>query len=285
MTMPYDGRGRVAPAYDDSALPPEEFEAEYVDRLMRMWIDHMPQVGPPPDCTTEEARRFHATYLKGLSYFAWRFPSWLLAVASNCPHQDVRRELINDCVDEEVGDVDADGACHIDVLYEEAEVCGLSREEIVSAKPSPLILTSILAFENLCRAFGWYAGFAATAALEISHSQAAVDARGRILGEDQAEAYAQSLGGQSFHERLGFPEGALKFFALHSYKDRFHGGGELKLLVKYGNTRQLQEEAIWATEASVQVMGVLSREMTRLSLESIGRVPEERNLTQAVGVL
>jgi pyrroloquinoline quinone (PQQ) biosynthesis protein C len=283
MTMPYDGRSRPTPVYAEGALAPEEFQREYVDALMGAWIEHVPAVGPPPGMAPEQARRFHGTYLKYFSFFAWRFPSWLLAVATQCPYQEIRKEIIEDCVDEEVGDPDADGFCHIDVLYEEAEACGISKQEIYDAEPTPEILTAALAFENLSRTLGWLPGFAAVAALEISHSEPAMEARARLTGADQAKAYGQELGGSTFHERLGLPEGALKFFALHSYKDRFHGGGELALLVKYANTRSLQLESLWAARASVQVLGVMSREIIRLCYEAVGTEVDERRLSQVAG--
>ena len=280
MTMPYDGRSRPTPQYQLGALPREEFEERYVDALMRTWVDHMPQVGPPPGVTAPQARLFHGTYLRYFSFFAWKFPSWLLAVACQCPYQDIRKEIIKDCVDEEVGDPDADGMCHIDVLYEEAAACGISADEIFATEPTPTILACAHAFENLARTLGWLPGFAAMAALEISHSEAAVKARARILGQDHADAYARALGGKSFHELLGLEEGALKFFALHSYKDRFHGGGELRLLTKYANTASLQQEAIWATDASVKILGLMSREIVSIAHHAIGVEPAKSFLTQ-----
>ena len=98
-----------------------------------------------------------------------------------------------------------------------------------------------------------------------------MEARARLTGADSAQAYGQELGGSTFHERLGLEEGALKFFALHSYKDRFHGGGELKLLVKYANTRQLQEECLWAVRTSIEIMSVHAWEVRRLAAAAIGR--------------
>jgi len=282
VTMPNDGRSRLAPQREPGALSPADFETEYCDLLMSTWIAHMPQVGPPPGLEPERARVFHGTYLKYFSFFAWKFPSWLMAIASQCPYQDVRREIIKDCVDEEVGDPDAAGRCHIDVLYEEAEVCGVPRDEVLAAEPTPPILASVHAFENLSRTLGWLPGFAGIGALEIAHSEPATRARERHTSKAMAEAYAQSLGGTSFHERLGLPADALEFLALHSYKDRYHGGGELALLVKYANTRAVQKEALWAVKASVQIMGLMHTELVRLAHHAIGLVPKADFMHQKV---
>jgi pyrroloquinoline quinone (PQQ) biosynthesis protein C len=182
----------------------------------------------------------------------------------------VRKEIIKDCYDEEVGDPDAGGRCHIDLLYDEAEECGISREEIVKAEPTPVILSCIHAWDNMTRTLGWFPGFAAISALEITQSEPAAKARERLVGVEASKRFAQDLGGITFHERLGLPEGSLRFLALHSYKDRFHGGGELAMIVKYAYTRQLQKEALWAAHASIQLMTVHAKEIRRLCDEAVG---------------
>jgi pyrroloquinoline quinone (PQQ) biosynthesis protein C len=276
MTMPYDGRSRPTPVYDAGALPPDEFELKFCEALIGAILEIGPSPAMPEGITPEEARLYHATYLKYMSFFAWKFPSWLMAIASLCPYQDVRREIIKDCVDEEVGDPDADGRPHIELLYDEAEQCGISRQEIFDCEPTGPILSSLHAFENMARTLGWLPGFAAIGGLEISQSEPAIKVRERMTGADAAAKFAQHLGGTTFHERLGMPEGSLKFFSLHSYKDRFHGVGELRLLVKYAHTRQLQDEAIWAVKASIKIMSVHGHEVRRLASAAIGRLPETK---------
>ncbi|HET6954555.1 MAG TPA: iron-containing redox enzyme family protein [Acidimicrobiales bacterium] len=270
MTMPYDGRSRSAPTYEPGALPPDEFEAEFCDTLIGALLASGITPGMPDGMTPEVARRYHATYLKYMSFFAWKFPSWLMSVASLCPYQDVRREIINDCVDEEVGDPDADGRCHIDLLYDEAEECGLSRQEIFETEPTPAIVTCINAWENLTRTTGWLPGFAAIAGLEITQSEPAKRARVRLTGIDDSQRYSEEMGGKTFHDRLGMPEDSLKFFSLHAYKDVFHGGGELALLVRYAFSRQLQTECLWAAKTSMQIMTVHANEVRRLARAAAG---------------
>jgi pyrroloquinoline quinone (PQQ) biosynthesis protein C len=271
MTMPYDGRSRPTTLErDSSALSPEEFEVEFCEALVTALMSTGVRPGPPVGLSHEQARLWHATYLKYMSFFAWKFPSWLMSVASLCPYQDVRAEIISDCVDEEVGDDDADGSCHIDVLYEEAEFCGMSRDEILGTEPTAPIIACIHAWENLTRTLGWLPGFAAIAGLEIVNSEPAIKVRERFTSVAQVEEISQDMGGQTFNEKLGVKEGDLKFLALHSYKDRFHGGGELRLLVKYANTRALQQEAIWAVTTSAKIYGVHGIEVRRLAGLAVG---------------
>ena len=113
MTTPYDGRSRPTPTYEPGALPPEQFEEAFCEALVSTILEIGPAPRWPDGLSVEQARIYHGTYLKYMSFFAWKFPSWLMSVASLCPYQDVRREIIKDCVDEEVGDPDAGAACII----------------------------------------------------------------------------------------------------------------------------------------------------------------------------
>ena len=61
MTMTYDGRNPLTPTYEVGALPPEQFETEYCDNLMRVWLEHMPQVEPPEALDPPDAQLFHGT--------------------------------------------------------------------------------------------------------------------------------------------------------------------------------------------------------------------------------
>jgi pyrroloquinoline quinone (PQQ) biosynthesis protein C len=265
--MPYDGRGRQAPEWV-SGDPPDKFESRLVQTVVDTVFESMAPPVIPPEYDQAQARLYHGTWLKNFSFFAWRFPSWLLEIASRCPYQDVRREIIEDCVDEEVGDEDAGGRCHVDVLYEEAEACGITREEIASTEPTPPIHAAILALDDLARALSWEASFAAIAGLEIIQSKPAVEYRNSVLPPDMREAM-EAISSVSLPERLGIESENLLFNALHSYKDQFHGGGELKLLVKYGTDARAQREMLWAAKTAVQMFGLMTNEMRRLCIEAV----------------
>jgi pyrroloquinoline quinone (PQQ) biosynthesis protein C len=267
--QPYDGRSRTAPAWS-SGKSPEHFETELVELAVKTQMEAFGRTRMPEDLDREQARLYHATWLQNFSYFAWRFPSWLLDIGSRCPYQDVRREIIQDCVDEEVGDEDAGGRCHIDVLYEEAEACGLSRDQITAAEPTPVVHACVLALDDLARTLSWEASYASVAALEIVSSKPAVEFRNSILTEEQK---SMTLGAQAntLADRLGIESDGLLFNALHAYKDQFHGGGELAILVKYAVDERIQREMLWAAKTSLQVMGVMMKEISRLSHEAVGR--------------
>jgi pyrroloquinoline quinone (PQQ) biosynthesis protein C len=258
---------------------PEEFEERFCDALMGAWLQ-MPRVGPPPHATPEQARVYHATWMKNFSFFAWNFPSWLMNAATRCPYQDVRVAVIGDCVDEEVGDSEADDLSHIELLYREVEALGMPREEVFAAEPTGPILTALHAFDNLSRTLTWLGSFAAVAALEIAQSQRGLKAREQMTTSKETEAYQESFGGRAFHEQLGLPAESLVFLAHHGYKDMAHGGGELALIAKYAYTKELQNEAIWAAKASAKVLGVMHTEMVKLAHQAAGLEIDPRFMTQ-----
>jgi pyrroloquinoline quinone (PQQ) biosynthesis protein C len=272
MTMPYDGRCHPTPTYEPGTLSPDEFETAFCEALVATILEIGPAPRWPEGLSVEQARIYHGNYLKYMSFFAWKFPSWLMSVASLCPYQDVRREIIKDCVDEEVGDPDAGGRPHIELLYDEAETCGVSRQEIFATKAPPAILACINAWENLTRTLGWLPGYAAIGGLEITQSEPAIKARERMTSPEDAAQFGRHLSGATLPERLDLPEDALMFHSLHSYKDRYHGGGELAMIVKYANTRSLQEEAMWAVRSSLEIMAIHGHEVRRLAAEAAAAV-------------
>jgi pyrroloquinoline quinone (PQQ) biosynthesis protein C len=265
-----DGRSRRDPPRSADARSEEEFEALLIDTVVSSQLHVGDLFSIPAELGQDQARLFHATWLKYFSFFAWKFPSCLLAVASRCPYQDVRREIIEDCVDEEVGDEDASGRCHVDVLYEEAEACGITRDEIAATPPTPTILAAINTLDNLSRSLSWEASFCAVAALEIGASKPAVEARRRMMTPEQLAKHEESMNGPGLPERLGIKSEDLMFNALHAYKDQFHGGGELDLLRKYAADRRTQDEMLWAAKASILVMLGMIEEIRRLSLQAVG---------------
>jgi hypothetical protein len=115
----------------------------------------------------------------------------------------------------------------------------------------------------------WQASFAAIAALEIINSKPAVEMRISLMSEEEQAAAAAAIS-SSLPERLGIPGESLLFNALHAYKDQFHGGGELELLVKYGTDTRTQAEMLWAAKTAVQTFGIMYTEIQRLAAEAAG---------------
>ena len=275
MAWPVDGRSRTAPTYSADAMSPQEFEDRLIETVVRARLNMDAGYGFPEELDQAQGRLYHGTFLAHFSFFAWKFPSWLLSVASQCPHQDVRREIIKDCVDEEVADPDADGMCHIDLLYEEAEACGLPREEVAALQPTPIVLACVHALENFSRTLGWETGYAALASLEIGATKQAVELKKKILSQEQIAANWSGRGAKSLSERTGLPPEKMRFAEHHAVKDQYHGGGELTLLVKHARTRDLQENMLWAAKASLDVFCTMRQEIDRVARAAVGLAPRE----------
>jgi len=256
----------------------QEFHDKLIEAVVRPGLQMFAGYGFP-DVNQEDGRLYHATFMKYFSFFAWKFPSWLMEIASRCPYQDVRREVIQDLVDEEVGDVDAGGRCHIDVLYDEAEACGMSRSEIAATEATPVLVACINGLENLARTLSWQASYAAISGLEILSAQPAVDLRKKLMEaemtQEQITKARSSRDSKPLSDRTGVPPEQLVFAALHEYKDQIHGGGGLALMLKYGTSLELQEEMIWAARSGVQIFTVMREEIDRLARKAIGLAPGE----------
>lgn len=212
-----------------------------------------------------KAKRFFGVYQMTHNFFAKMFPSYLMNVAAKCPYQDVRREILKDCWDEEVGDADARGMCHIEVLYHDAELLGISREEVEAFEPTPVFIACEHALENLSRVLLWEGGYAAIGGLEAIR---VAISRGYLTKEEFPDLCP---GGAPMVEELcGIPKGSLMMSPLHQAKDQVHGGGVLGILKRYAVTREMQELTFWAIKTSRSLRMITERERRRVAQAAIG---------------
>jgi pyrroloquinoline quinone (PQQ) biosynthesis protein C len=274
MAWPVDGRGGLTKLDPKPPMTEQEFQDQIVEVAVQTSLKMFSGYAFPEGLDEEGARKYHGNHMKYFSYFAWKFPSWLMNVAAACPYQDVRRTIIEDLVDEEVGDPDAQGSCHIEVLYEEAEACGVSRQEIFDAEATPALIACVHALENMSLTLGWQTGLAAISGLEVLSSKPAADRRSEILSStltsEQLERARSGRDAVSLAKRTGLEPEQLMFAALHEYKDQEHGGDGLQLLVDHGRTRELQESMLWGVKAGIEVFGVMREEINRLACASVG---------------
>ena len=251
-----------------NALPPDQ----YVDAFLKVQAETVRsfQSGKPqlPAEVLENqatARRYFGVWQMNHSFFAKMFPSYLMNVAAKCPYQDVRREILKDCNDEEVSDPDANGLCHIEVLYHDAALFGISREEVEAFEPTAILLTCIHAIDNLTRILSWEGGYAAVGGLEAIRVAVA---RGYISREEFSGPWAG--GAKTVEELCGLPKGSLMNAPLHQAKDQIHGGGVLNILSKYATTREIQEMTFWAIKTARSTRMITGAEQTRLARQAIG---------------
>jgi pyrroloquinoline quinone (PQQ) biosynthesis protein C len=257
---------RPTAAATGPALSPDEYEHEFLQAIAEAVRSFRTPEEPLPDVVLTDqakARRYFAIDGMTHSFFAKVFPSCLMNVASKCPYSDVRREIIEDCYCEEITDPDARDMCHVEVLYYDAELLGLAREEVEAFEVSPILMTCVHTLDNLTRTLPWEGGYAATGGLEAL--QVAI-ARGYLAREEYFGSYRQ----EDIERICGLPEGSLMNQRLHAMKDQLHGGGALSILRKYVTTRECQEMTFWAVKLSRQIRVITQREQRRLARAAIG---------------
>ncbi len=267
---------RAPPSTDAAPLPPDEYEARFLQAqadTVRAYPNHPPipdEVLNDPD----KARRYFGVWQMNHSFFAKMFPSYLMNIAAKCPYQDVRREILHDCWDEEVSDPDADGMCHIEVLYYDSLQLGITREEAEAFEPTPIFMACMHALDNLSRTLTWQGGYAAIGGLEsirVAVKRGFLD-KGEFEGPWAASA-------NRVEKLCGIPEGSLMNAGLHQSKDQVHGGGVLDILKKYATTREIQEETFWAIRTARSFRVVTTREQIRLARAAIGLPADELRVT------
>ena len=226
---------RVPPETGGPAFSPEEYEGRFLQAqadVVRTYTKHP----PIPDEVLndrEKARRYFGVWQMNHSFFAKMFPSYLMNIAAKCPYQDVRREILHDCWDEEVSDPDADGMCHIEVLYYDSLQLGITREEAEAFEPTPIFMACMHALDNLSRTLTWQGGYAAIGGLEsirVAVKRGYLD-KGEFEGPWAASANrggkAMRHTGRVFDERRPPPEqgpGPRRRGAGHPQEIRHHPG-------------------------------------------------------------
>ena len=248
------------------ALSPEDYEDKFLqavaDSIRAFRRDHIPL----PEIVLNDpkvARRFFGIERMLHSVFAKLFPSYLMNVAASCPYQDVRQDILKDCMDEEVGDPDAEGLCHIEVLYRDVEALGISRKEVEDFQPTPVLMACMHALDNLTRTLPWQGGYAAMGGLEAARVAVA---RGYMKKEeDSVTALPRPV-----EQLCDVPEGTIRLWRLHASKDLTHGDDCLKVLKKYCTTRECQELTFWAVKTARSLRVITNREQRRIATAAIG---------------
>src|SRR5205823_6377485 len=160
-------------------------------------------------------------------------------------------------------DPDAGGICHIEVLYHDAEMLGMSRTEVEAFEPTPIIMACVHTLDNLTKTLSWEGGYAATGGLEAL--RVAIK-RGYLEGTEYFGRYTED----DIERICGIPAGSLMQQRLHNMKDQMHGGDCLDVLKKYVTSRETQELTFWAVKLSRQMRVITLREQRRIARAAIG---------------
>jgi len=273
MAWPIDARDLRRPARDAMVATTAEFADQFVRTVVTEAMPMLRDIRFPDGLGIDDARRYHGTNLSHFSFFAWKFPSWLVTVATRCPYKDVRESILEDCIDEELSDLDAGGRSHIDVLFDEAAACGFDRDRVAATEATPLMIACLHALENFARQLPWEAAFAALSSLEVLQSEPAAAMWEQMLRDaspDGASARPVTRDEHFLASRTGLDAEVLVFAALHAYKDRSHGGRKLEKIAAYATTAEVQEQMLWGARAGTMVFCLMRQEIDRLAREAAG---------------
>jgi pyrroloquinoline-quinone synthase len=173
-------------------------------------------------CTKEQ---LHG-WAKDRYYFTKQVPTKEYSILYNCPHPDVRRKWLPKAIEEEGEDlIGKTGKPHPEYWLDVCVGLGMSREFVKQSEPLFGVKFAVDAFANAAFERSWLMGVAVSE------------------GDDTAKAMARDLEVFRKHYRW-VPDDALTFYKLHADVDVEHGVIRKEILMKYADTKELQEDCI-----------------------------------------
>lgn len=205
------------------------------------WFRHPPEIvrvmstAPTPAV----ARAFVYEWTK----FSRRFPRWVGAVVSNCPHFDVIAFEVENLMSEVVRDPAA-GTNHHELLIRLGTGAGSDRSTIEAHESSGAARDAFAWWWEMARQPDWLLGFTAINGLEILGDRALPRAYGLAQGTGLApDPWAAT----------GIAPDALEFFRVSDEADAGHGSETVDIIARYTPAERADE-----------VLGVLDESMHRL---------------------
>jgi pyrroloquinoline-quinone synthase len=163
-----------------------------------------------------------AEYAKQYYAHVHAFPTYVSGVHSRCEYLGVRRQLLENLIEEERGDEN-----HPELWLRFAEALGMDREAVKSAELLPSTKASVKSLQSLTQSEDYRQGLAALFAYE---------------SQIPAVAQTKREGLKSFYDIED--ERAVSFFRVHESIDVLHNEVEMKLLADACSEAVDQDEAI-----------------------------------------
>lgn len=176
--------------------------------------------------------------------FAQHFPRWFGNIVANCPHLDARRYLISNMYVEEVEDPTIHDT-HVESMVQFGVGLGLSREQVLSYKPSITMVMALHYWDNVSRTPHWLEGFAAIGGLELANSAELAHRYGAVPINSRAHWQKLGLGAEHLtHWEAG--EAA-------DQEEGGHGDETIRILVDYADSAECQQRVLAALHESLEV--------------------------------
>ncbi len=201
-----------------------------IDKIVANCNDRLQWVPYSKDRLTKEAAR---VLIEQWSSFTRHSRQCWAFVVGNCPIIEVRKFIVTENLYEEEAQ---EGHSHFEILARMGIALGLTRDQIVNAKPLPTTVVAMHAWETLTKNRTWYEGLAAKSVLERTNNPNCGN-----FSHNQAEHWVRQLG-------LSKED--------NDSVDQIHGDGSLKLLENYLTIEAEKKAALRAAEESMMAWQV-----------------------------
>ena len=207
-----------------------------IDKIVADCNDRLLWVPYSKDKLTKQAAR---VLIEQWSSFTRHSRQCWAYVVGNCSHVEVRKFIVTENLYEEEA---IEGHSHFEILVRMGIALGLTRGEIVNARPLPTTVVAMHAWEALTKNRTWYEGLAAKLVLERTN-----DPNCGNFSHHQAERWMR---------QLGLSKDDTEFWWMHDSVDQIHGDGSLKLLENYLDSDAERKAALRAAEKSMMAWQV-----------------------------
>ena len=170
-----------------------------------------------------------------------------LKVATNIPDWDTKLKVIKACNQEIIADNEfGGGKPHWEILTELGIAIGMTREEIVGAKPLPTTEVAWAAWEGLMASRHWLEGIVANACAE----RANVPGYGRGAAREHGNSWSQR---QRWQKRFGLNDEQLAFWHVHEVADIDHSNLAWEAVSEHAERLHMEDEVVHACEINLRV--------------------------------
>ena len=170
-----------------------------------------------------------------------------LKVATNIPDWDMKLKVIKACSQEIIADNEyGHGKAHWEILTEMGVAIGLTREEILAAKPLPTTEIAWAAWEGLMSNKHWLLGIVANACAE----RANVPGYGRGPAREHGNSWVQR---HRWQKLFNLTDAQLEFWHVHEVADIDHSNLAWEAVATHAERLHMAEEVVHACELNLKV--------------------------------
>lgn len=195
--------------------------------------------------------------LKQLSLFVRHRRDCWAYVSGNCPVMAVKQKILEHEYGEVIKDEYTDHG-HLDLIFRQGRVVGLTDEDIINAQPIPTIRATLYGWAWITREKSWIEGLAALTVTEWTNDD-------RLLA-DQGGGHSTRMA-KKWMKELGLRIEDLPQFKVHGEADEEHSDMFLPFLAQYA-TGEREALALAAVRESLE-LSALYREGVARAMEKL----------------